>query len=299
MNQFETSRLSPELLTLVSRDSKHQSVEVTAEGIPLFAKQFCSADGQRQSEHYDRVASEYLLNLTYPHTKAYLKYLDDALFEAVGTENLGVTAEICCGHGEALNLMSGQLKFGVGADVSLNMLRSASKTLHPPKFAFIQADATMLPINDASVDTVLMFGGIHHVNDRAKLFSEVARILKPGGRFIFREPISDFFLWKALRALIYRFSPALDHETERPLKYDETAPYLEQANLKLETWRTYGFIGFCIFMNSDVLVFNRLFRFVPLIEKIVTAVAKMDEWIVKTFAPRTLGLQVIGIARKK
>jgi hypothetical protein len=56
------------------------------------------------------------------------------------------------------------------------------------------------------------------------LFREVARILKPGGRFYFREPVSDFWPWHMLRRVIYRISPSLDHLTERPLRYDETAP---------------------------------------------------------------------------
>lgn len=274
-------------------------VEYSPEGIPLYASQFCSDEGRRQAEHYDRVAQDYLSNLTYPHTQAYMDYLNDSLLEVIGDAPLGVVAEICCGHGEALGLLSDRIEFGIGVDVSLSMLRSASRHLRPPHFGFVQADATMLPIRDSSLDSVLMFGGIHHVNDRAKLFAEVHRVLKPNGRFIFREPVSDFFLWKFLRDIVYRLSPALDHETERPLRYRETVPYLENAGLKLEYWRTFGFFGFCIFMNSDILIFNRLFRFIPGISRLVRAVARLDEWVVRSLGPRTLGLQVIGIAVKR
>lgn len=288
--------ISNELRTLLLGSS---SVSITDEGIPLFAKDLCSNDGRKQAQHYDRVAQEYLTNLTYPHTQAYMTYLDDSLRSVVRTRKLGVTAEVCCGHGEALKLLENQIDYGVGVDVSLAMLKSAAKILPPSKFAFIQADATMLPIKDNTLDTVLMFGGIHHVRDRRKLFAEVSRVLIPGGRFIFREPVSDFFLWKLLRDVVYRVSPSLDHETERPLRYDETAPFLEQAGLRLEFWRTYGFLGFCIFMNSDILVFNRLFRFIPGISGLVTLVARMDEWIIRTISPKTLGLQVIGVATKR
>ena len=84
------------------------------------------------------------------------------------------------------------------------------------------------------------------------------RILKPDGWLYFREPVSDFALWRWIRAVVYRLPPMLDHETERPLLYDETAPVLSASGLSLRHWTTHGFLGFCLFMNSDVLVFNRL-----------------------------------------
>lgn len=284
---------------LINPPGQPNQVEYSPEGIPLYAKNFCSVEGRKQSEHYDRIAHEYLANLSYPHTKAYMRYLDDSLFKVVGPAPLGVVAEICCGHGEALTLFERQIEFGIGVDVSLSMLRSASKSLSHSKFAFIQGDATMLPIRDNSLDCVLMLGGIHHVPDRAKLFAEVGRVLKPNGRFIFREPVSDFILWKFLRDIVYRLSPALDHTTECPLKLSETAPYLDKAGLRLDYWRTYGFLGFCIFMNSDILVFNRLFRYIPGISMLVRAVALVDDWFVRTWGPKTFGLQVIGVAVKR
>src|SRR5262249_53998825 len=152
---------------------------------------------------------------------------------------------------------------GVGVDVSLSMLEAARRDLPADRIKLMQGDATSLPLASGRFDTVVMLGGIHHVSDRKRLFSEVQRILKPGGRFLWREPVSDFSPWRAIRAMIYRLSPTLDHETERPLLWRETVEPLEAAGLRLEAWRTCGFLGFCLLMNSDVLVVNRVFRFVP------------------------------------
>ena len=178
------------------------------------------------------------------------------------------------------------------------MLEEARRELPGSQYTFIQGDATMLPLADASCDNVVMFGGIHHVNDRQQLFSEVNRILKPDGQFYWREPVSDFFLWRWLRAVVYRFSSALDHDTERPLLYQETLPYLEKSGFKLQVWETYGFIGFCIFMNSDVLVFNRLFKYIPGIRGITKFFAKLDNFILHIPGFSRAGLQVIGVAKK-
>ncbi len=101
-----------------------------------------------------------------------------------------------------------------------------------------------------------------------------------------------------MRAGIYRLSPTLDHLTERPLRYAETAPYLSAAGLKLRSWRTYGFFGFCLLMNSDVLIFNRLFRFIPGIRGLTRLLARCDDWITARPGWTGRGLQVVGVAEK-
>lgn len=257
-----------------------------------------SDDARRQQAHYDKVARAYEANLNYPHTRAYFTYLDNALLMAMGERPLGRLVEVCCGLGEAVKLFAGRYELAIGLDVSMEMLRRAVDGNNDKAAYFVQGDAVQLPLQDASFDTVVMLGGIHHVNDRGKLFAEVARILKPGGRFIFREPVSDFLLWRALRAIIYRVSSKLDHATERPLRWHETAPVLGTAGLNLNHWSTHGFFGFCVFMNSDVLIFNRLFRFVPGIVAVTRAAAKIDALILKLPGMSRMGLQVVEIAAK-
>ena len=105
-------------------------------------------------------------------------------------------------------------------------------------------------------------------------------------------------MWRWLRALIYRLSPGLDHNTERPLLWQETWPVLESAGLEPQLWRTCGFLGFCFFMNSDILFFNRLFRFVPGIRAITRWAAWLDERTVHLPGMSRAGLQVVGYARK-
>lgn len=281
---------------LATADGKHRYR--VQEGIPLMAEETMSAAAKRQQDHYDRVAASYVTNLAYPHTAEYMAYLDGALLRAVGDRSLGTAIELCCGRGEAASLLGKRMERCIGVDVSLAMLREARRAPVEVPTAYVQGDATRAPLADAAADSVIMLGGVHHVMDRAALFAEVRRILKPGGRFYFREPVSDFALWRALRAVIYRLSPALDHETERPLRKDETIPVLESAGLTPIHWRTHGLIGFCIFMNSDVLVFNRAFRFVPGIRRLVRASARFDEWCLSWPAAAGIGLQVVGVAEK-
>lgn len=267
-------------------------------GIPLFAEQFCSPEAREQQAHYERIAALYETNLGYPHTQEYNAYLDDVLLDVIDDISLGTVAEICCGRGEAFQLLGGRIGRGVGVDISPSMLKGAQAENAGRPFTFVQGDATTLPLADAAFDSVFMLGGIHHVGNRAALFGEIARILKPGGLFYFREPVNDFTLWRWLRAVIYRVSPTLDHENERPLRYEETVPPLRDVGLVCKHWKTHGFIGFCVFMNSDVLVFNRLFRFLPGIRSLTRLSTKIDEWTVQLPGLHRAGLQVVGVAER-
>jgi SAM-dependent methyltransferase len=282
---------------LVAAGGKHR-YPLHAGRIPLFAEAPASRDAARQQHHYDQLAPLYLENLAYPHTEAYAAQLDRIFLEVLGEAPLGRVAELCCGQGEALGLLQDRIDTGVGVDISLAMLEAAAARLPEDRTAVVQGDATCLPLGDEQFDCVFMFGGIHHVADRNGLFREVARILVPGGRFLWREPVSDFPLWRLLRALIYRWSSALDHETERPLLYRETVAPLERAGLSLRSWRTCAFLGFCLLMNSDVLVVNRGLRFVPGIRRLAEWAARFDEWCLHLPGLRRAGLQVVGCARK-
>jgi SAM-dependent methyltransferase len=284
---------------LVSIENRNARFRIAPGGIPLFAEQLCSLDARIQEAHYDRIAGAYVANLGYPHTQEYMAYLDAMLQQVVDRATIGTAAEICCGRGEAFHLFGGDVEHGVGVDISVSMLAAARAANLGDHLAFVQGDATMLPLASGRFDSAFMLGGIHHVNDRQSLFSEVGRILRPGGRFYFREPVSDFALWRWIRAAVYRISPTLDHLTERPLLHAETVPVLEGAGMTMRDWSTHGFLGFCLFMNSDVLVFNRLFRFLPGIRRVTRWATALDAWVLRLPGMKNAGLQVIGVAEKQ
>lgn len=280
---------------LVTADGRHR-YEVTPAGIPLLTG-VLSDEARTQQQHYDRIAGVYLDNLTYPHTQEYMAFLDD-VFKAICPRGLGSMAEICCGAGEGFALLGGRYDSGIGVDVSRVMLEAA-RAHHPdPRVLFVQGDATAIPLADDTVDTVVMLGGIHHVNERAALFAQVRRILKPGGLFLWREPVDDFFLWRWLRALVYRLSPTLDADTEHPIRKAETVRHLERAGLVLQEWRTAGFLGYCVLMNSDVLVVTRAFKYLPGVRRFTRGMCAVDQWMLSMPGLGDAGLIAVGAARK-
>ncbi len=252
-----------------------------------------------QQKHYDKIYKEYVGNLQLDQTREYTRYMDKKLLSFLDTRPLGDIAEICCGEGEAIKLLIDKTNTAIGVDISLRMLEKASENFSKNNnVILVHGDALNIPIYDSSMDYVFMLGGIHHVSDRERLFQEIYRILKPGGKFIFREPASDWFLWKLLRYVIYKFSPALDDKTERPLVYEETVPVLRGAGFENVIYQNFAFLGFCLFMNSDILKFNKLFNYIPGIRAIVKFFTKFDDFVTASNFFKRAGLEVIGVAEK-
>jgi len=72
-----------------------------------------------------------------------------------------------------------------GIDASMPMLRLAAQ--RPPNVCLVRADATRLPHADASVDGVVSNSLLHHLPDPAPWWTEIARVLKPGGFVLVRD----------------------------------------------------------------------------------------------------------------
>jgi SAM-dependent methyltransferase len=57
-----------------------------------------------------------------------------------------------------------------------------------------------IALDSASVDLAASFGVLHHIPNVSHVVAEIARVLKPGGIFVLREPISSMGDWRKARA---------------------------------------------------------------------------------------------------
>jgi SAM-dependent methyltransferase len=90
--------------------------------------------------------------------------------------------DLGCGQAQTTRWLAGRGARVVGLDVSLGMLRHAGEDAPP----LVQGDAARLPFAGAAFDLVCSaYGGVPFVADGAALVAGVARVLRPGGRFVF------------------------------------------------------------------------------------------------------------------
>ncbi|GAB2697960.1 class I SAM-dependent methyltransferase [Thalassiella azotivora] len=78
--------------------------------------------------------------------------------------------------------------------VALEHGPDGARVAHERGLATVRADAERLPVGDASVDAVVAFDVLEHLEDDARAVAEVARVLRPGGSFLVAVPV-DMRLW--------------------------------------------------------------------------------------------------------
>jgi ubiquinone/menaquinone biosynthesis C-methylase UbiE len=105
----------------------------------------------------------------------------------------GVSAvlEVGCGQGVGLQLLLERFPRArlVGVDLDARMILRARRLLAPvgDQVELRVGDLSSLPDGDGSFDVVVDFAAVHHVPDWQGALSEIARVLRPGGQFLFED----------------------------------------------------------------------------------------------------------------
>jgi SAM-dependent methyltransferase len=124
-----------------------------------------------------------------------------------------------CGSGANSVLLANRGAHVWAVDISEDLIRIAQRRMAASGRAdgaqFIVGSAHDLPFPDNTIDIVFGIAILHHLD--LKLVSrEVHRVLKPGGRAIFQEPVRNSALVRFLRSLVPYRAPDIS-PYERPL----------------------------------------------------------------------------------
>jgi len=128
-----------------------------------------------------------------------------------------------CGSGANTVLLAHRGAHVWGIDISEDLLRLGARRLavngRAGAATFIAGSAHDMPFSDESIDVVFGIAILHHL-DLDLVSREVRRVLKPGGRAIFQEPVRNSPAIRFVRSLIPYRAPDIS-PFERPLTDSE------------------------------------------------------------------------------
>jgi SAM-dependent methyltransferase len=124
-----------------------------------------------------------------------------------------------CGSGGNSVLLANRGAQVSGVDISPDLVSLARRRMRingrPGGASFVVCSGYDLPFPDQSIDVVFGIAILHHL-DLAKASQEIARVLRPGGRAIFQEPVRNSRVVRFVRGLIPYRQPDIS-PFERPL----------------------------------------------------------------------------------
>lgn len=159
--------------------------------------------------------------------------------------------DIGCGFGWfTLAALEAGASAVVGVEPTERDLATARRHLSDPRCSLVVAGAEALPFEDGTFDTVVMWEVLEHVPAGAEqqVFVEVARVLRPGGRFYLSTPhatllarVTDPAWWLAGHRhydadTIRRFAAGAGLELDRLEKRGGTWQIAHMLNLYVAKW---------------------------------------------------------------
>ncbi len=97
--------------------------------------------------------------------------------------------DLACGEGYGSDLLSRQAKSVVGVDVSAEAVEHARQRYGgAPNLRFEPGDCANIPLPDDSVDLVVSFETLEHVEAQEAMLAEFSRVLRPSGMLMISTP---------------------------------------------------------------------------------------------------------------
>jgi ubiquinone/menaquinone biosynthesis C-methylase UbiE len=107
----------------------------------------------------------------------------------------GVVVDLGSGTGRVAAVLASPTRRVMAVDRSQGMLELARCRIPEADGLVLRADIRELPFHDSTVDAVVCSGVLHHLPEWTEAISEAARVLKPGGKLIVREPSAAYPGW--------------------------------------------------------------------------------------------------------
>ena len=194
---------------------------------------------------------------------AFYRQVNEVLVERARLQRGWTVIDVACGSGAITALILDKIRGAreamvIGVDMSATALREASERVAGARDAvveFVQARAEELSDSiRRAVDAVVFCNGIHYIEDKDALLTEVHKTLKPGGIFAFNtgffdgamppETLHYYRRWmmKSLRKLKADYNLKPDRskvESRKTLTADEYIELLQSKGFEVRSQEVY------------------------------------------------------------
>jgi ubiquinone/menaquinone biosynthesis C-methylase UbiE len=171
--------------------------------------------------------------------------------------------DIGCGYGWfEINAVKKGVKSIIGIDMTNEDISTALKYVDYDNVSFRVGSAIELPFEDSVFDTVVSWEVLEHIpkSTEKQMFSEVYRVLKPGGCFYLSTPYRNFFS--------NLFDPAYWLIGHRHYSKKKVSDFADQAGFSVKNIALRGGIWEIISINN-LYIAKWIFRRKPFFEEYI------------------------------
>ncbi|CAK0755600.1 Class I SAM-dependent methyltransferase [Azospirillaceae bacterium] len=146
--------------------------------------------------------------------------------------------DVGCGDGTLVRALTRLGAQAVGIECGDAVLERARATLPVGQEIYLQGEATLLPLENESVDVVVFFNSLHHVplSHQPTALVEAARVLTPGGKVIVHEPLAEGPFFDLIRPVedetAARCAAYQTIRTTQALRFEQELFYLNSVCLQ-------------------------------------------------------------------
>lgn len=170
----------------------------------------------RDADHNDRVIRQFSSQAqSYSRLIASLPSARSAtLRELVAPRSDDTVLDICCGPGALALDLAPHVEHATGLDLTPAMLEQAKARQARTNLAnvdWVIGDANQIPFEIARFSLVLCSSAFHHLAEPQRVFNEMVRVCRPGGRIVVRDVTPAPEKVKSYDAMEKRRDPSHTH----------------------------------------------------------------------------------------
>lgn len=139
---------------------------------------------QKNKKYWEDIASEYAKIISEVGDPRHEQVVNPAVFELLGNLNDKVVLDAGCGNGYLSRRIAKTAKKVIGVDLTEELIKQAKNQHNPQNVEFMLGNLENLPFDNEVFEVVLTNLVLIDVENLNLVVSELARVLKKGGRLV-------------------------------------------------------------------------------------------------------------------